>query len=147
MVVNISLLILSGELADEEAVRKWLMDEDTLKIEGKIEEVNKELLAYMYENVDDLLVFFYDEENDRDADEVIKALENIDDDLDADNISFVKCGGGEEVGIDYGILDFPSLVFIQNGIPNTYEVSDGEEDLADHETILSWVQEEAKTER
>ena len=123
------------------------MDEDTLKIEGKIEEVNKDLLAYMYENVDDLLVFFYDEENDRDADEVIKALENIDDDLDADNISFVKCGGGEEVGIDYGILDFPSLVFIQNGIPNTYEVSEGEEDLSDHETILSWVQEEAKTER
>ena len=102
-----------GELEDEEAVRKWLMDEDTLKIDGKIEEVNKDLLAYMYENVDDLLVFLYDEENDRDADEVIKALENIDDDLDADNISFVKCGGGEEVGIDYGILDFPSLVFIQ----------------------------------
>ena len=105
--------IITGQLEDEEAVRKWLMDEDTLKIEGKIEEVNKELLAYMYENVDDLVVFFYDEENDRDADEIIKALENIDDDLDADNISFVKCGGGEEVGIDYGILDFPSLVFIQ----------------------------------
>ena len=44
---------------------------------------------------------------------VSKALENIDGDLDDDNISFVKCGGGEEVGIDYGILDFPSLVFIQ----------------------------------
>ena len=72
------------------------MDEETLKIDGKIEEVNKELLAYLYENVDDLVVLFYDEENDRDADEVIAALENIDDDLDVDNISFVKCGGGEE---------------------------------------------------
>ena len=63
MSIKLSLFYL-GELEDEEAVRKWLMDEDTLKIDGKIEEVNKDLLAYMYENVDDLLVFFYDEEND-----------------------------------------------------------------------------------
>ena len=89
------------------------MDEDTLKIEGTIEEVNEELLSYLYENADDLVVLFYDDENDRDADEIITALENIDDDLDVDNISFVKCGDGEEVGSDYGILDLPALVFIQ----------------------------------
>ena len=102
-----------GALEDEEDVRKWLMDEETLKIDGTIEEVNKELLAYLYENIDDFVVLFYDEENDRDADEIIAALENIDDDLDVDNISFVKCGGGEDVGVDYGILDLPAFVFIQ----------------------------------
>ena len=137
-----------GALEDEDAVRKWLMDfEDTLQIKGKIEEVNKDLLSYLYENVDDLLVLFYDEENDRDADEIINALENIDDDLDLENISFVKCGEGEDAGAEYGVLDFPSIVFIQNGIPNTYEVENEEEDLSDHEAILAWVKEEAKTDR
>ena len=35
---KMSKRITTGQLEDEEAVRKWLMDEDTLKIEGKIEE-------------------------------------------------------------------------------------------------------------
>ena len=100
-------------MADEEGVRKWLMDEDTLQIDGSIEEVNEELLSYFYENIDDLVVLFYDDENDRDADEVINALEKVDDAIDADNISFVKCGNGEDVGAEYGIIDIPTLAFIQ----------------------------------
>ena len=128
-------------LADQESVRKWLMDEDTLHIPGKIEEVNEKLLGYLYENVDDLVLLLY-EETDRDADEIITVLETIDDELDEAKVFFVKCsekGAGE----NYGILDLPAVVYIQNGIPNVYD----ENDLTNHAQILGWIEEESKTNR
>ena len=46
-------------LADRDAVRKWIMDTDTLRLPGKIEEVNGKMLDFLYEEVDNLVVFFY----------------------------------------------------------------------------------------
>ena len=44
----------------------------------------------------------------------------IDDELDKSELSFVKISeeGAEE---QFGILELPALVFIQNGIPNIYD--------------------------
>lgn len=116
-----------------------MMSEETLRIHGKIEQVNEKMLDYLYELVDDLVVLFY-EEQDRDADEIIGALENIDDELDTDKVFLVRCheeGAGEQ----FGVLDLPALIYIQNGIPDAY---DGD-DLTNHAQILGWVEEESKS--
>ena len=53
-------LLYEGPLEDEEELRRWLMDEDVLKIPGQVEEVNVPLLTYLYETEDDIVVFFYE---------------------------------------------------------------------------------------
>ena len=53
-------LLYEGPLEDEEELRRWLMDEDVLKIPGHVEEVNVPLLTYFYETDDDIVVFFYE---------------------------------------------------------------------------------------
>ena len=105
------------------------MDEDTLLIPGIVEKVNSKMLSYLYENDDKLVVFFYDP-TDRDADDIIDGLEQIDELLDADNVSLVIIDE-EDAAEPYGILDLPALVLIQNGIPNFYE----EDDLLNHRYV------------
>lgn len=130
-----------NDLKNEEEIRKWIMDEDTLLIPGKVEKVNGDLLAYLYENDDKLVVFFY-EPTDRDADDIVDGLEQIDDLLDADNVSLVIIDD-EEAAEPYGILDLPALVFIQNGIPNFYEG----DDLLNNSALAEWISMEAKRNR
>ena len=77
-----------NNLNDEEEIRKWFMEEENLILAGKVEKVNAEMLTYFYENDDKLVVFFY-EPTDRDADDIIDGLEQIDDILDNENISLV----------------------------------------------------------
>ena len=129
------------DLSEEEEIRKWIMDEDTLMIEGTVEKVNSKLLAYLYEENDKLVVFFY-EPTDRDADDIVDGLETIDDTLDNDNVSIVIIDE-EDAAEPYGVMDLPALVFIQNGIPNFYE----EDDLLNSSALSDWITEEAKTTR
>ena len=58
---------------DEDALRKWMMAEDTLLVEGAIEEVNARMLAHLYETDDDIVVLFY-EPGDRDIDEILQGV-------------------------------------------------------------------------
>ena len=127
-----------NNLKDEEEIRKWFMEEENLILAGKVEKVNAEMLTYFYENDDKLVVFFY-EPTDRDADDIIDGLEQIDDILDNENISLVRIDD-EEAAEPYGILDLPSLVFIQSGIPNFYEG----DDLLNVTELETWIAEEAK---
>ena len=92
-------------LQNEEEIRKWFMDEDNLMLIGKVEEVNAKMLTFLYENDDKLVVFFY-EPSDRDADDIIKGLEQIDDLLDNENVSLVRIND-EEAAEPYGKLFFP----------------------------------------
>ena len=46
-------------LEDQDAVKRWVLDTDTLRLEREIEEVNQKMLNYLYEEVDNLVVFFY----------------------------------------------------------------------------------------
>ena len=91
-------------LQNEEEIRKWFMDEDNLMLIGKVEEVNAKMLTFLYENDDKLVVFFY-EPSDRDADDIIKGLEQIDDLLDNENVSLVRIND-EEAAEPYGKLIF-----------------------------------------
>ena len=92
-------------LQNEEEIRKWFMDEDNLLLIGKVEEVNAKMLTFLYENDDKLVVFFY-EPTDRDADDIIDVLEQIDDLLDNENVSLVRIND-EEAAEPYGKLFFP----------------------------------------
>ena len=131
-------IVYDGKIEDEEEVPKWLNDDRNLMISGTIEEVNEELLAHLYETQDDLVVFFYEEE-DRDADEIIEGLEVIDSDLEEKGFSMVKtCDEGIEV--QYGIVGLPKVVYFQRGVPI---ISDN--DLMEEKTVLNWIKKMSST--
>ena len=126
------------DLKDEEEIRKWLMEIENLMLEGQVEKVSAAMLSYLYENEDKIVAFFY-EPQDRDADDIIDALEQIDDILDKENVSLVRIDE-ENAAEPYGIMDLPALVFFQSGIPNFYEG----DDLMNVSDLEKWVTEEAK---
>ncbi|XP_076288397.1 hulk isoform X1 [Lasioglossum baleicum] len=64
---------------------------------------------------------------------ILEELENIDDDCDRHGITFVKTND-YKVAEDYGVTDFPVLVYFENQIPNVFE---GE--LAVEEEVLQWL--------
>lgn len=51
---------------------------------------------------------------------ILDELENIDDDTDRHGIQFVKT---TDIGMaqDYGVKDFPALVYFEKQIPNVYD--------------------------
>lgn len=60
-------------------------------------------------------------------------MENIDDELDAQNVPFVKTDD-LDAAAEYGIDSLPRLVYFENSIPAIY---DG--DLKNEEKVLEWV--------
>ena len=62
----------------------WLIDEDTLEIPGKIEEVNEIMLERFLKQEEHAIVLFYDEEKRdvREMRDIFKSLEAVDDKLD-----------------------------------------------------------------
>ena len=53
-------------------------------------QVNSDMLLNIITLEDDVLVFFYDRE-DKDAEDILNELETIDDNLDEEEVEFVKC--------------------------------------------------------
>merc|ERR1719507_1094848 len=80
----------TGDLKNEINVLNWLSDIETLEIPGVIEEVNSDMLLNIVTLEDDVLVFFYDPE-DKDSEDILNELETIDDNLDEEEVEFVKC--------------------------------------------------------
>lgn len=77
----------------------------------------------MLENIlseeNDAFVFFYDAD-DPDSHTILKELERIDEKLDKQDLAMVKIS--VEGAIDnYGIEDFPCLVYFENGVPELYQ--------------------------
>ena len=62
----------------------WLIDEETLEIPGKIEEVNEVMLERFLKEEEHAVVLFYDEEkrDGREMRDILKSLEAVDDKLD-----------------------------------------------------------------
>ena len=62
----------------------WLIDEDTLEIPGKIEEVSEIMLERFLKHEEHAIVLFYDEEKRdvREMRDIFKSLESVDDKLD-----------------------------------------------------------------
>ena len=125
----------SGDLTSEVDILNWLSDIDTLEIPGVIEEVNSDMLNNIIKLEDDVLVFFYDSE-DKDSEDIIVELETIDDNLEEEEVEFVKCSE-PNTQRDYGLTQVPALVFFENGVPEVYPG-----DLKNDDEILAWISKE-----
>ena len=125
----------SGDLTSEVDILNWLSDIDTLEIPGVIEEVNSDMLNNIIKLEDDVLVFFYDAE-DKDSEDIIVELETIDDNLEEEEVEFVKCSE-PNTQRDYGLTQVPALVFFENGVPEVYPG-----DLKNDDEMLAWISKE-----
>ena len=80
-----------------------------------------------------LAVLFYAEQSE-DTEEILRNLEEIDDDLDEKGVLFVKVSE-VKAAVEYGIEERPTLVVFEKGIPNLYEG----DDFKDADNILHWI--------
>uniref|UniRef100_A0ABD2XLF9 Thioredoxin domain-containing protein n=1 Tax=Trichogramma kaykai TaxID=54128 RepID=A0ABD2XLF9_9HYME len=64
---------------------------------------------------------------------ILEELENIDDDCDRHGITFIKTQD-YKVAEDYGVTDFPVLVYYENQIPSVFEGN-----LSEEEEVLQWL--------
>ncbi|XP_021927608.1 uncharacterized protein LOC110833625 isoform X3 [Zootermopsis nevadensis] len=129
---NKEILLYEGDIEDEDEVLAWLTDEDTLEIPGRIEEVNVRMLERIFEENAHVVVFFY-EEGDKKSQKIISELENIDDECEEKDISFVKTSD-EGIEKEYDLPSLPALVFYRNKFRQIYTG-----DLMHEEPILEWV--------
>jgi hypothetical protein len=122
----------TGDVNSELAILNWLSDIETLEIPGVIEEVNSDMLGNIIRLEDDVLVFFYDIKE-KDAEDIILELETIDDNLDEEEVEFVKCSE-PNAQRDYGLSQVPALVYFENGVPTIYPG-----DLKNDDEVLGWI--------
>ncbi|XP_063244025.1 uncharacterized protein LOC134543121 isoform X2 [Bacillus rossius redtenbacheri] len=125
-------LVYKGDLDDEDEVLAWLTDEDTLEIPGRIEEVNTRMLEHVLQENSHVVVFFY-KEGDKKSQKIISELENIDDECEEKDISFVKTSD-EGIEKEYDLPGLPALAFYRNRFREIYQG-----DLMHEEAILDWV--------
>ncbi|RZF41690.1 hypothetical protein LSTR_LSTR011625 [Laodelphax striatellus] len=125
-------VLYKGDVEDEDEVLSWLTDEDTLEIPGRIEEVNVRMLENILSENENVVVFFY-KEDDKKSLKIISELENIDDECEEKDISFVKTSD-EGVDKEYDLPSLPCLVFYRNKFRKIYSG-----DLMQEEAILEWV--------
>uniref|UniRef100_A0A182SNT5 Thioredoxin domain-containing protein n=1 Tax=Anopheles maculatus TaxID=74869 RepID=A0A182SNT5_9DIPT len=64
---------------------------------------------------------------------VLESLENIDDDCDRHGIMFVKTDD-LSIAEQYGITEYPVLVYFEDNVPNVFEGS-----LDEEEEVLQWL--------
>ncbi|KAK8786612.1 hypothetical protein V5799_023615 [Amblyomma americanum] len=130
------LAVLFCDLTKEEQVLEWLLKQ---KESDEIEDVTPEVLETLIKKSNFLAVLFYDKD-DRKSQEVLKELENIDDDADAHDLPFIKIDD-DEVARSYGIDDeLPLLVYFEKEIPNIYEG-----DLTKEEEVIEWLLHQMKS--
>ena len=107
---------------------------------GQIEHVNGDMLQNIIESEDDVLVFFHDEEDEDEIEEILTGLERIDDDLEKEAVAFVRCSDDDIIN-EFGLSMMPSLVYFEAGIPTVYASGD----LKNHATILGWITTELRS--
>ncbi|XP_059471929.1 uncharacterized protein LOC132194579 isoform X6 [Neocloeon triangulifer] len=126
-------IIYEHELTREEDVLEWLVqNKSTGDEDDVIEDVTIRSLETLIDSVDNLVVLFYDNDDDE-SETVLNELEKIDDECDRYGIKFVKIDD-DNAAKEFGIDDIPALVYFENEVPNLY---DG--DLEDENEILEWL--------
>ncbi|XP_067132038.1 uncharacterized protein [Centruroides vittatus] len=122
--------VYEGDLMKEEEVLDWLISQ---KSDEEIEDVTENMLDQLIENTPTLAVLFYDKKN-PESEEILKELENIDDDLDGHDIPFVKIDD-DSMAKEFGVKDeLPILLYFENQLPSVYEG-----DLKNEEEVMSWL--------
>lgn len=128
------IYFLVGDLRNEDAVLEWLIYDDNRELQDEIEDVNVRMLDKLVENSPLLVVYFYDEpEQCMECPEVLAALENIDHDLDAFGIDFVKIND-QAAFEQWGVTTVPALGFFRKKEAIYYA-----DDLTEHEKVFEWL--------
>uniref|UniRef100_A0A0K2UHY0 Putative LOC100161052 [Acyrthosiphon pisum] n=1 Tax=Lepeophtheirus salmonis TaxID=72036 RepID=A0A0K2UHY0_LEPSM len=126
-----------GELTEEETVLKWLTSDKTLSIPGQIEEVNEIMLNKILSKSEaNAFVLFYEEE-DMFAQRILKELEELDGDLEASGIKFLKISD-KDIEENYDFDDLPALVHFKEG-----EMREFFGNIREMSTVVEWIHEES----
>ena len=126
-------LVYTGDLMDESEVLEWLIQhQSTIRDDDVVDKVSGKELDIMIRNVDHLLVLFHDRR--KKSQKALAALEEIDDECDQLEVSFVQLENDAEIAGRYGVDDFPTLVYFKDEIPSLYN-----DDLTDSEEVMSWL--------
>ncbi|KFM78691.1 Protein disulfide-isomerase A5, partial [Stegodyphus mimosarum] len=120
-----------GDLMDEEKALKWLI-ENKQKKDDVIEYVDKKMLDVLLDDVDHIVVYFY-EKGCSECEAIIHELEKIDDDTDRHGIHFVKTDD-VRVAEELGVIEFPSLVYFEHQIPSIFAG-----DMMNSDGVLQWL--------
>ncbi|XP_052740631.1 uncharacterized protein LOC112055044 isoform X5 [Bicyclus anynana] len=126
-------LLFEGDLQNEESILEWLIDDDNRELADEIESVNDRMLERLLYESHLLVVFFYDEEDCPDCQDILESLEQIDGEVDQFGIDFVKIASAEAAAA-HNIINIPSLVYFRKRTPMLY---DG--DLHQVDRVLQWL--------
>ncbi|KOB72664.1 Protein disulfide-isomerase A5, partial [Operophtera brumata] len=126
-------LLFEGDLQNEESILEWLIDDDNRELADEIESVNDRMLERLLQESPLLVVFFYDDDDCSECEEILEALEEIDGEVDQYGIDFVKIASAE-AATTYNIVNIPSLVYFRKQSPMLY---DG--DLHQVDRVLQWL--------
>ncbi|XP_045120698.1 uncharacterized protein LOC123510033 isoform X16 [Portunus trituberculatus] len=114
-------------------VFEWFIDDDNLKLDGHIEEVNIRMLNAILSTSHHVATFFMNEDDCSECEQVLHELENIDEEVDMYGIDFVKIND-PDAAHRFNILHTPALVYFRKKVPLVY---DG--DLLDEEKVFQWL--------
>ena len=128
-------LAFDGNINDPVDIVNWLTGTDALEVEDVVEQVTEDMLENIIELEDDVLVFFFDEE-DGDVEDIMEAMEAIDQSLTDEEVEFVRCSE-DRVVETYGLTMIPSLVYFESGVPSVYNG-----DLKNADNVLGWITQE-----
>ncbi|KAI5646564.1 thioredoxin-like domain-containing protein [Phthorimaea operculella] len=126
-------LLFEGDLQNEESILEWLIDDDNRELADEIESVNERMLERLLAESHLLVVFFYDDEDCPECEEILEELEQIDGEVDQFGIDFVKIAD-PEAAAKYNVINIPSLIYFRKQTPMLY---DG--DLHQVDRVLQWL--------
>ncbi|XP_047984239.1 uncharacterized protein LOC125224814 [Leguminivora glycinivorella] len=126
-------LLFEGDLQNEESILEWLIDDDNRELADEIESVNERMLERLLIESHLLVVFFYDDEDCPECEDLLESLEQIDGEVDQFGIDFVKIAS-PEAAAKYNVINIPSLVYFRKQVPMLY---DG--DIHQVDKVLSWL--------
>ncbi|XP_063533402.1 uncharacterized protein LOC134743724 isoform X4 [Cydia strobilella] len=126
-------LLFEGDLQNEESILEWLIDDENRELADEIESVNERMLERLLVESHLLVVFFYDDEDCPECEDLLESLEQIDGEVDQFGIDFVKIAS-PEAAAKYNVINIPSLVYFRKQVPMLY---DG--DIHQVDKVLSWL--------
>jgi len=124
-----------GDMLDEEEILDWLTDPNIMEITDQIEKINKKMFEKLKLRNDNLVVYFYSDDDCKQCQNVLFELEKIDNEIESAGVPIVKLEDNE-LARTIGIFTLPSIVFFRNF---------GEEkiiyagDIRKKESVFEWI--------
>ncbi|KAL0110128.1 hypothetical protein PUN28_013635 [Cardiocondyla obscurior] len=121
-----------GDLTQEDKILQWLTSQDVFEIKNEIVEVNRKMLDKLLDENEFLAVFFYEHDS-KESDDVNEKLEEIDDETDNLDITFVKMAD-PRYARKWGVTKLPAIVYFRKRFPSIYRG-----DIHKEMDVLEWL--------